>query len=123
MSKINSEFILGSMIGYFFSNSFFVFTLGIATGVVIQEKFGSVYKFTEFCYDSSKEIVKKNLSKVTQKFNKDKKDNIARNVVISNTLDKSNNSTSELDSNEDSNDDNTDSNVFLNVNSLKNKQE
>jgi hypothetical protein len=123
MSKINSEFILGSMIGYFFSNSFFVFTLGIATGVVIQEKFGSVYKFTEFCYDSSKEIVKKNLSKVTQKFNKDKKDNIARNVVISDILDKSNNSTSELDSNEDSNDDNTDSNVFLNVNSLKNKQE
>jgi hypothetical protein len=123
MSKINSEFILGSMIGYFFSNSFFVFTLGIATGVVIQEKFGSVYKFTEFCYDSSKEIVKKNLSKVTQKFNKDKKDNIARNVVISDILDKSNNSTSELDSNEDSNGDNTDSNVFLNVNSLKNKQE
>ena len=128
MSKINSEFIIGSMIGYFFSNSFFVFTLGVATGVVIQEKFGSVYKFSEFCYDNSKEILKQKLSKVTQKFSKVNNDNITiTNDVRSDSLDVNNTSLTELDNNEDSNEDsdsnNTDNNVFSNANSLKNKQE
>lgn len=68
MSKISSEFILGSAIGYFFSNNFLVFTLGLATGVVIQEKFGSVYKFTEFCLDSSKEFVHQKVTDLKNKF-------------------------------------------------------
>ena len=124
MSKINSEFIIGSMIGYFFSNSFFVFTLGVATGVVIQEKFGSVYKFSEFCYDSSKEILKRKLSKVTQKFSIVNNDNITTiNDVRSDILDVNNTSLTELDSNEDIDSNNTDNNVFSNANSLKNKQE
>ena len=127
MSKINSEFIIGSMIGYFFSNSFFVFTLGVATGVVIQEKFGSVYKFSEFCYDSSKEIIKQKLSKVIQKYSKVNNDNITTNDVLSDILDETNiNRLTELnsdDSNDDSDGSNTNDNGFSNANSLKNKQE
>lgn len=68
MSKISSEFILGSAIGYFFSNNLLVFTLGVATGVFIQEKFGSVYKFTEFCLDSSKEFVIQKAKELKTKF-------------------------------------------------------
>lgn len=118
MSKINSEFIIGSILGYFFSNSFFVFTLGIATGIVIQEKFGSVYKFSEFCYDSSKEIIKQKLSKVTQKYTKVNNDNITTNNGLSDIFNENDNNSKNEDvdgSNED--------NDFSNANSLKNKQE
>jgi len=70
MSKISSEFIIGSAIGYFFANNILVFSLGVATGVVIQEKFGSVYKFSQFCYDSTIEIYKQQVALVKSKFNK-----------------------------------------------------
>jgi hypothetical protein len=78
MSKISSEFIVGSAIGYFFANNILIFTFGVATGVVIQEKFGSVYKFSQFCYDSSVELYKQQLSKLKSKFNK----NTDKNNII-----------------------------------------
>lgn len=120
MSKINSEFILGSIIGYFFSNSFLVFTLGIATGVVIQEKFGSVYNFSQFCFDSSKTILNQKLSKLLKKNNKINNDITIKSYDREDILDE-NNILSELNSN-DSNED-TDNAIFSNSNSLKNKQE
>jgi len=78
MSKISSEFIVGSAIGYFFANNILIFTLGVATGVVIQEKFGSVYKFSQFCYDSSVELYKQQITKLKSKFNK----NTNKNDII-----------------------------------------
>jgi hypothetical protein len=83
MSKISSEFIVGSAIGYFCSNNLLVFTLGLATGVVIQEKFGSVYKFTQFCYDSSKLILKNQINKISSRWNANKIDNNLQNENIS----------------------------------------
>jgi len=77
MSKISSEFILGSAIGYFFSNNFIVFTFGLATGVIIQEKFGSVYKFTEFCLDSSKQFVHQKVINLKNKFKNNPKNIIS----------------------------------------------
>jgi hypothetical protein len=112
MSKISSEFILGSAIGYFFSNNFLVFTLGIATGVVIQEKFGSVYKFSEFCYDSSKDVLKQQYSKLTSKWKKPNTNNSINFSSINNILD---------EIKDDLNNDNLEMNK--NGNSLKNKED
>ena len=110
MSKISSEFILGSAIGYFFSNNLFVFTLGLVSGVVIQENFGSLYKFSEFCFDSSKELLKQNLSKIMGKFGRANNENLSKKDVINNMVDEINN-----DSNNDSN--------IVNANGLKNKED
>ncbi len=52
MSKESRELILGGTIGYFLSNNIFIYSLGVVTGIIIQEKFGSVYKFSQFCVDS-----------------------------------------------------------------------
>jgi hypothetical protein len=49
--------LLGLVLGYFFSTSFFIFSAGIVVGVVIQEQFGSVYKFGLFVLDISKQYL------------------------------------------------------------------
>ena len=107
MSKISSEFIVGSAIGYFCSNNLLVFTLGLATGVVIQEKFGSVYKFTQFCYDSSKLILKNQITKISSKWNGNKIDNTLQDENIADNLHNNINENTSLE----------------NANSLKNKED
>jgi|LakMenEpi03Aug12_release.lakeMendotaPanAssembly.Ray.scaffolds.fasta_scaffold2912504_1 hypothetical protein len=106
MSKINSEFILGSAVAYFFSNNYLVFTLGVATGVIIQEKFGSVYRFSQFCYDSSIKIINNNFSKLFGK-NVNKKND---NKLVDNDIDIHNSNIAE------------DNNTIIDSNSLKNKE-
>lgn len=41
MPKLNNEFVLGGILGFFLHQYFFVFLLGITTGVLVQENFGS----------------------------------------------------------------------------------
>lgn len=64
MSKLSKEFILGSVLGYFFSNNFFIFGLGFTTGILVQEKYGSLYKFTQFTYETISNKVNKYFVKV-----------------------------------------------------------
>ena len=75
MSKLSKEFIFGGVLGYFFSTNFFIFGLGFATGILIQEKFGSLYKFTQFTYEMG-------LSKFDQYFGKVDKIPIQDNEII-----------------------------------------
>lgn len=42
MPNISNDFVLGALIGYFLQNSLIVFVLGLASGVVIVERYGSV---------------------------------------------------------------------------------
>jgi hypothetical protein len=63
MSRIGSDFLVGGVVGYFMSNNLVSFGLGVAAGIIIQEKFGSVYKFSLFCYDSAKSYISKYLPK------------------------------------------------------------
>ena len=123
MSKISSEFILGSAIGYFFSNNLLVFTLGLATGVVIQEKFGSVYKFSEFCYDSTKEIIKQKISKLTFRWWRVNNNTVPSNNTLNVFLDEQHNSNVDNDDDEPLDDEplDQDNKINLNGNSLKNK--
>lgn len=134
MSKISSEFIMGSAIGYFFSNNLLVFSLGVATGVIIQEKFGSVYKFSEFCYDRSKEILKEQLSKLTGRLSRSNKNNLEIDIIddileeMQNDRDKVDNANNqESEESEDEPSDNHETfkldTANKNANSLKNKEE
>ena len=41
MFKLNNDFVLGSLLGFFLYHYFFVFLLGITTGIIVQDKYGS----------------------------------------------------------------------------------
>ena len=42
MPNISNDFVLGALIGYFLQHSLIVFVLGLASGIVIVERYGSV---------------------------------------------------------------------------------
>jgi type III secretory pathway component EscT len=63
MTEKISNLLLGVMLGYFMSTSFFAFSTGVIAGVIIQEQYGSVYKFSLFCYDVSTQYLSNYKSK------------------------------------------------------------
>ncbi len=61
MPNISNDFILGALIGYFLQNYLIVFILGLASGVVVVERYGSVSNIfswlMEHSTDNIREIV------------------------------------------------------------------
>ena len=42
MNPISNDFILGTLIGYFLQNYLIIFMLGLISGIVVVEKYGSI---------------------------------------------------------------------------------
>jgi hypothetical protein len=42
-----ADFVLGTIVGYMLASSLVTFLLGIGLGLILQEKYGSLWKFGE----------------------------------------------------------------------------
>ena len=50
---LNNDFILGGILGFFLYNNIFVFILGISTGILVQENYGSIPQLIQRAFDSA----------------------------------------------------------------------
>ena len=58
MSPISNEFILGTLIGYFLQNYFIIFILGLISGILIVEKYGSISNTCKWSIKNANENVR-----------------------------------------------------------------